>query len=153
MNDMIPTPEGGGPFKQLFNWLSGFFKGLGNWVWKLVPEGIKSKFDVSKAGLWGMITPVFSLFKNIYFLMTIPAIIVVYKLYKALKDAGIIEKFQIIVDGVLNMVMHIASECFPLITNIRGLSTCVADTPLHFSENATPDILLPHASLILSLVI
>lgn len=152
MKDMIPTPEGGGPFKQVFNWLSGFLKGLGNWMWRLVPEGIKSKFDVSKAGLWGMITPVFSLFKNIYFLMTIPAIIVVYKLYEALKDAGIIAKFQIIVDGVLNTVMYIANECFPLITNIKALGACVADAPLHFSDKAAPDILLPHASLILNLV-
>lgn len=142
---------GGGPFSKFLGWFKQFFVGFGNWIWSLVPGGIKQKFNIKEAGLWGMIAPIFSLFKNIYFLMVIPSIIVVYKLYEVLKDKGIITKFQSIVVGVLDMVIYIANDCFPLILQIKELGDCVADAQLNLDGPASPDVLLP-ASFILNLV-
>ncbi|MBP9791998.1 MAG: hypothetical protein KBC27_02190 [Rickettsiales bacterium] len=121
---LSPEQQGAGFLSKILGFTKGLFKG----VWQYAPESIKQRF--TEGGVWSNITVVFGFFKNIYFLITIPAIVVVYKLYMVLKEKGIIAQFQDIVINVTNMVMYIANECFPLILNLRTLSSCVANAPL-----------------------
>jgi hypothetical protein len=123
---MLPSPQqqGMGFISKILGFTKGLFKG----VWQYAPNSIKQRF--TEGGIWSNITVVFGFFKNIYFLVTVPAIVVVYKLYIVLKENGIIEKFQNIVISVTNMVMYIANDCFPLILNLQKLSVCVMNAPL-----------------------
>ena len=130
MTENFPLPGGGGPFSRFLGFIKRFLTGFGQWIWSLVPKSITQHFNVGEAGLWGMITYVFGIIRYWYFLMTIPAIIVVYKLFKVLEEKGIIAKFQAIVQGALNMVMYVANDCFPLILHVRELASCVANSPL-----------------------
>ena len=112
-------------FANFLRYIKSFLGGLGNWIWSIVPNGVKSKFNVSEMGLWGMIGSVFSIFKYWYFLMIIPAIIVVYNLFKALKSSGILAGAQNIVTGVLSGVVTISQKCFPLINNLNDMIACM----------------------------
>jgi hypothetical protein len=121
---LSPEQQGAGLLSKLLGFTKGLFKG----IWQYAPQSIKQRF--TEGGVWSNITVVFGFFKNIYFLITIPAIVVVYKLYMVLKEQGIITKFQDIVINVTNMVMYVANECFPLILNLQKLGSCIMNAPL-----------------------
>ena len=112
-------------FQQFLQYAKQFFAGMGNWIWSIVPNGIKSKFNIQEAGLWGMISSVFGIFKYWYFLMIIPAIIVVYNLFQALKSTGILEAAQNLVTGVLVGIVTVSSKCFPEMLNVGKMLACM----------------------------
>ena len=112
-------------FQQFLQYAKSFLAGFGNWIWSIVPNGIKSKFNIQEAGLWGMISNVFGIFKYWYFLMIIPAIIVVYNLFQALQKTGILDSAKAIVTGVLSGIVQVSSQCFPLMLKLNDLLACM----------------------------
>ena len=143
------TPESGEGFiSRILGFVKGLFKGL----WNYAPDSIKNSF--SEGGVWNKITVVFGFFKNIYFLMTVPAIYVVYKLYIELQKLGIIQDFLNMVRGVVNMVMYIANYCFSDILKLPELASCVFNAPFAPSDKlVVPDTisyLLVHLSTFLT---
>lgn len=122
---MITSEEQGAGFiSKILGFAKGLFKGL----WQYAPNSIKERF--TEGGIWSNITVIFGFFKNIYFLITIPAIVVVYKLYEVLKEKGIIDKFQNLIISVTDMVLYIANNCFQDILNLRALGSCIASAQL-----------------------
>ena len=64
-----------------------------------------------------------------YMLMIPPAIYVVYKLYEALENAGIIGALYGLVQSTLNTVIYIANNCFQKILNLKEMLECVSSAP------------------------
>ena len=72
---------------------------------------------------------VLGVFKNIYFLIAVPALIVAYRFIKVLKDQGIIDAFQNTVNSSLDSVLYISNNCFPLILNLGQMLSCISQAP------------------------
>lgn len=64
-----------------------------------------------------------------YLIIVPPSIYVVYKLYEALQNAGILDKLQTIVQNTLNTVIYIANYCFPKILNLKDMMSCIDSAP------------------------
>ncbi len=64
-----------------------------------------------------------------YMLMIPPAVYVVYKLYEALDNAGIIAALQGLVQSTLNTVIYIANNCFQKILNLHDMLNCISTAP------------------------
>ena len=97
-------------------------------VYDFIPDSMKSRFTElsSKGAFMGMFFFVLGIFKNIYFLIAIPALVVTYRLFKVLKEKGIIDRFETIVNDTIDSVLHISTDCFPLILNFSELMSCVS---------------------------
>ena len=122
----------------MFDYILNILQDLGgsvvkgaDWIWKyMVPDAVKSKVKSQMPASFGsMVLYVFNIFQYWYFYMAIAGIIVVYKLFKALKDTGIYEAFEKIVWKTMNSVFYIADMCFPLINNFESLTKCIQDAP------------------------
>jgi len=79
---------------------------------------LKSRFK-------GAFSFVLNIFRNIYFLIAIPAIIVTYRFMKVLKDQGIIDDFTNTVNQVITSIYYISTNCFPMILNLNQMMACV----------------------------
>ena len=111
---------------------SGLLNFVGNaagWVYdNVVPQSVKDKLKAQfPAGVSfvGMVSLVFSWFLNLYFYMTIAAIIVVYRLFMALKKAGILDAFTKILEDKMGSVFNISAHCFSEIPNLKALWACI----------------------------
>ncbi len=89
---------------------------------KMFPGAVKRIF--SGAGQM-----VFSVIRYWYYTMTIPAVLAVYYLLKALQDSGIMDKFKTIVLGSLATVSYITQQCFPLIIDFQAMMRCIDISP------------------------
>ncbi len=96
-------------------------------LYDFIPDDMKRKFTElgSKGAFVGMFLFVWGLFKNIYFLIAIPALIVAYRLMKVLKEKGIIDEFEAIVTKTINSILYISTHCFPLILNLKSMISCI----------------------------
>lgn len=92
-----------------------------------IPASMKMRFaELRSKGLFlGMFSFVLGLFKNIYFLISIPALVITYRLFKVLKEKGVVDGFESIVNGVINSVLKISTECFPLILDFNQFASCI----------------------------
>jgi len=79
----------------------------------------------SRGAFTGMVFFVLNIFKNIYFLIAIPALIVTYRFIKILKEKGIIDRFEAIVTKTINSVLYISTDCFPLILDLKAMASCI----------------------------
>jgi hypothetical protein len=68
---------------------------------------------------------VFGILKNLYLYMAAAGVYVVYYLFKALKNAGILDAFQNILDNTMQSIMIISHDCFPLISNLQSMLECI----------------------------
>ena len=85
---------------------------------KMFPDVMKRLFSGAGQMIIGVI-------RYWYFTMTIPAVLAVYYLLKALQDSGIMDRFSDIVDNTLESVHKITTECLPLILNIHEMYRCI----------------------------
>ncbi len=122
----------------LKKFLYGFFHHLGSFVlWAynvIVPKSAKDALTKLVGKLTGAkftdyVMTIFGFLKHWYFLLAIFSVVVVWRLYKALENAGVIAKFENIVMNTLNSVSYISEVCFPMILNISDLIQCIQTSP------------------------
>jgi hypothetical protein len=68
---------------------------------------------------------VFGILRSWYVYMTVASVYVVYHLFKALINSGILAGFTRIVTSIVNSVLIISHDCFPLITDLRSMFECI----------------------------
>jgi hypothetical protein len=112
--------------------IGGIIKGFGNvvlWVFdKVIPGDVKSRFTGLTSGSFkNMIFGLLKAFAHWYFLMVVLALIVLYRLFKALKDTGIYGKFETIVYETIESVLYISGTCFPKIGDYKEFIECILD--------------------------
>lgn len=120
-------------FQLFLSFLRNIRSALGNFlgvVYGFIPDNMKRRFsELSSQGAFsGMIFFVLNIFKNIYFLIAIPALIVAYRFIKILQEKGIIDQFQNIVSKTINSVLYISTNCFPLILDLKSMGTCIINS-------------------------
>ncbi|NRA74196.1 MAG: hypothetical protein HRU36_05630 [Rickettsiales bacterium] len=91
------------------------------------PESIKSKlaFWLGKITFKEAIFFVFKIFRYWYSYITLVSIIVVYYLFKALEETGILDAIQNTLTYAFNTIILIAEQCFPLIVNLPEMFDCI----------------------------
>lgn len=86
---------------------------------KMFPDAMKRLFSTVYS------TYIVNFIRYWYYLMTVPAIYVVYKLLNALDSSGILDKFNNIVTGMLTTITTISDKCFPLIADLKSMIACI----------------------------
>jgi|GEM_PF-1679498 len=117
-------------FQFFLSFLRNIKSALGNFlvvIYGFIPDNMKSRFkELSSQGAFSaMVFFVLNIFKNIYFLIAIPALIVSYRFIKILQEKGIIDEFQNIVSKTINSVLYISTNCFPLILDLGSMASCI----------------------------
>ncbi|MCC2645940.1 MAG: hypothetical protein K0R02_5 [Rickettsiaceae bacterium] len=74
---------------------------------------------------------VYGFFSKWYLIIAVTSMIVVYWVYTGLKDAGVIDKAEVIIIKALNDSKSIAQNCTPLIADIPALWQCVNNPPAY----------------------
>jgi hypothetical protein len=62
---------------------------------------------------------------SIYVLITVPALLVTYKLFRILQEKQILADFIAIVKAQRDAIIYIADNCFEDILNISRLFSCI----------------------------
>lgn len=116
-----------GYFLALLRNIKGVIVSILSVFYGFIPDAMKARFTElgSKGAFIGMFQFVLGIFKNIYFLIAIPALIITYRLFKVLKEKGIIDGFEKIVNTVVDSSLKISTECFPLILDFNQLVSCI----------------------------
>lgn len=117
-------------FQAFLYFLRNIKSALGSFlvvIYGFIPDNMKARFkELSSQGAFsGMVFFVLNIFKNIYFLIAIPALIVAYRFIKILQEKGIIDQFQNIVSKAINSVLYISNTCFPLMLDLKSMMTCI----------------------------
>jgi hypothetical protein len=99
-------------------------------LYGFIPDAMKRRFtELSSRGAFvGMFLFVLDIFKNIYFIIAIPALIVAYRLLKVLKEKGIIDDFEAIVNNTVNSILNISTNCFPMILDLKSMLACITQS-------------------------
>lgn len=87
---------------------------------RMFPDAVKKIFLTPMAGF------IIVVIRYWYYAMTIPAVFVVYYLFKALVETGLMASFNDLVMSNVNIVKNIAVNCFPLITNLSAMMSCIS---------------------------
>ena len=120
--------------------LLGAVKDGAAWVWdNMVPQSVKDKFSFKGISFAGMFGAMFSLLRSIYFYMIVASIIVMYYLYIALSNAGIIDAFKNLLFSAMHSIFYIAQTCFQHVGEGFGsVYKCIENAPA-ISSAPSPD--------------
>lgn len=108
--------------------LTGNVSNLADQVWdKLVPDSAKKqlKDHLGNVSLGTMVGFIFKLFLSLYFYMTVAGIIVVYKLFQALKTLGFLDAFKNLLYKNMGSVFKIADQCFLKLGDLKQFWDCI----------------------------
>jgi hypothetical protein len=116
-----------GYFLALLRNIKGVIISVLSVLYGFIPDAMKARFaELRTKGLFiGMFQFVLGIFKNIYFLIAIPALIITYRFFKILQEKGIIDGFKNIVNTTINSSLKISTECFPLILDFGSFISCI----------------------------
>lgn len=112
----------------MFKFLLSAFKSIKLFILHgLIPSSMKKRFkEIRSGGIFiGMFRFVWNIFDNIYIIIAIPALIVTYRLIKTLQDEGIIDEFKYILNNVLDTILYISTDCFPMILDLQSMISCI----------------------------
>lgn len=119
-------------------YLKKFIIGFGDFVYSIfenvIPDSVKGKLkslgtSISAGDFKMMVLAIFKLILHWYFLMVTVSIIVLYRLYNALEQTGVLDKFEKIVTKAIISVFYISEHCFPYMLQLKEFFNCVQGAP------------------------
>lgn len=91
---------------------------------KFFPEAFKKIFIDNDNNI--RVPFILNVIKGIYFSVAGAAIYVVYYLFKALEETGILTSFKQILANNVQIIKNISLDCFPLILNLGDMMRCIS---------------------------